>query len=71
VDEYDAYAHLMQDAYLFHKRPCACKVCEHLAADLQDENLSLEKTYVWRRVFQCGYDGSPIVSLLHDCAPSI
>jgi hypothetical protein len=71
VDEYDAYAHLVQDAYLFHKRARACNVCEHLAADLQHKNLPLEKAYVWRRVFQCGYNGGPIVSLLHDCDPSI
>jgi hypothetical protein len=61
----------MQDAYLFHKRARAGKVCKHFTADLQDKNLAFEKAYVRRRVFQCGYDGGSIVSLFHDCDLSI
>jgi hypothetical protein len=64
--EHNAYADLVQDTYLFHEGACAGKVCEHLAADLQNKNLAFEKAYVWRRVFQCGYDDGSIVSLLHD-----
>jgi hypothetical protein len=71
VHQHDTYADLVQDAYLFHESPRAGKVREYLPADFQYEYLALEKAYVRRRVFECGYDGGSIVSLLHDFDPSI
>jgi hypothetical protein len=71
VHEYDAYPDLIQDAYLFHQGTRAHEVCEDLAANLQDEHLAFEEPDIWSRVFQRGYNGSAIVSGLHDRAPSI